>query len=72
MRLDDLRVQALVWQGNVPEWRPTWDKSGNDSTVPLEGAGPLAAGDAVRLTSAGTPELTAGEQGAEVLIWVTT
>jgi redox-sensitive bicupin YhaK (pirin superfamily) len=38
----------------------------------LEGAGPLVAGDAVRLTSAGTPELTAGEQGAEVLIWVTT
>ncbi len=36
----------------------------------LEGAGPLAAGDAVRLTAAGTPTLTAdAEQGAEVLIW---
>jgi hypothetical protein len=29
----------------------------------------LQAGDAVRLTAAGTPTLTAGAAGAEVLIW---
>jgi redox-sensitive bicupin YhaK (pirin superfamily) len=40
--------------------------------VDLEGAGHLAAGDAVRLTAAGSPRLTAGVQGAEVLIWETT
>ncbi|MDQ1711612.1 MAG: quercetin 2,3-dioxygenase [Frankiaceae bacterium] len=37
----------------------------------LEGAGSLAAGDAARLTSAGSPRLTAGDGGAEVLIWET-
>jgi redox-sensitive bicupin YhaK (pirin superfamily) len=37
----------------------------------LEGAGTLAAGDAARLAGAGTPEVTAGSDGAEVLIWVT-
>ena len=37
----------------------------------LEGAGELAEGDAVRLTGAGSPTLTAGPVGAEVLIWVT-
>ncbi len=42
-----------------------------DGQVELEGAGALAAGDAVRLVGAGEPELTAGEGGAEVLIWVT-
>ena len=35
----------------------------------LEGAGELLAGDAVRLTGAGTPMLTGGPEGAEVLIW---
>ena len=36
----------------------------------LEGAGALGAGDAVRLTAAGNPALTAdATQGAEVLIW---
>ena len=36
----------------------------------LEGAGALAAGDAVRLTAAGTPTLTADPvAGAEVLAW---
>jgi len=39
--------------------------------VDLEGAGSLAAGDAARLTGAGEPKLTAGADGAEVLIWVT-
>jgi redox-sensitive bicupin YhaK (pirin superfamily) len=37
----------------------------------LEGAGALAEGDSVRLTAAGSPALTAGEAGAEVLIWET-
>src|SRR5258707_15190366 len=37
----------------------------------LEGAGDLADGDAVRLVGAGSPKLTAGTEGAEVLIWVT-
>jgi quercetin 2,3-dioxygenase len=35
----------------------------------LEGAGELWSGDSVRLTGAGTPLLTAGDGGAEVLIW---
>jgi redox-sensitive bicupin YhaK (pirin superfamily) len=39
--------------------------------VDLEGAGELAEGDAVRLTSAGARTLTAGPGGAEVLVWVT-
>ncbi len=37
----------------------------------LEGAGELAEGDAVRLVGAGSPHLTAGPTGAEVLVWVT-
>ncbi|CAN5659029.1 pirin-like bicupin family protein [soil metagenome] len=37
----------------------------------LEGAGALAEGDAVRLVGAGSPALTAGPDGAEVLIWAT-
>ena len=38
-------------------------------SVELEGAGPLVQGDAVRLSAAGAPLLTAGTEGAEVLIW---
>jgi redox-sensitive bicupin YhaK (pirin superfamily) len=37
----------------------------------LEGAGDLVEGDAVRLAGAGSPKVTAGSEGAEVLIWVT-
>ncbi|MGH9004512.1 MAG: pirin family protein, partial [Acidimicrobiia bacterium] len=37
----------------------------------LEGAGHLSEGDAVRLTGAGHPTLTAGPGGAEVLVWET-
>ena len=37
----------------------------------LEDAGPLNAGDAVRLTGAGALGLTAHAEGAEVLIWET-
>jgi redox-sensitive bicupin YhaK (pirin superfamily) len=40
-------------------------------TATLDGAGALATGDAVRLTAAGAPTLTAGTGGAEVLIWAT-
>jgi redox-sensitive bicupin YhaK (pirin superfamily) len=40
-------------------------------TASLEGAGDLAEGDAVRLTGAGSPTLTAGPNGTEVLIWTT-
>jgi redox-sensitive bicupin YhaK (pirin superfamily) len=69
---------AVLWGGRL--------KPGERVTVPdgrhahvfiargaadLEGAGTLAEGDAVRLTAAGTPALTASEDGAEVLIWVT-
>jgi redox-sensitive bicupin YhaK (pirin superfamily) len=35
----------------------------------LEGAGPLLHGDAARLTAAGSPKLTPGPNGAELLIW---
>lgn len=37
----------------------------------LRGAGQLVAGDAARLTAAGSPSLAAGPTGAEVLIWAT-
>lgn len=39
--IDDMTVQAFVWAGNVPEWSPRWDKSGNDSTTAVSPAGPL-------------------------------
>jgi redox-sensitive bicupin YhaK (pirin superfamily) len=35
----------------------------------FQGVGRLDAGDAVRLTGAGAPLLTAGAEGAEILIW---
>lgn len=40
-------------------------------SLELEAAGALTAGDAVRLTGAGSPRITAGGHGAEVLIWGT-
>jgi quercetin 2,3-dioxygenase len=39
--------------------------------VTLDGAGLLVEGDAARLTAAGSPALTAGPAGAEILIWAT-
>ena len=39
--------------------------------TPRSTALPLATGDAARLTDAGTPTLTAGPDGAEVLVWAT-
>jgi len=35
----------------------------------LDDAPPMGAGDAARLTGAGSPSLTAGHEGAEVLVW---
>jgi redox-sensitive bicupin YhaK (pirin superfamily) len=40
-------------------------------SVSLAGAGELSAGDAARLTAAGSPTLTAGDEGVEVLVWAT-
>ena len=40
-------------------------------TAELEEAGTLLEGDAVRLVGAGARRLTAGPEGAEVLVWVT-
>jgi redox-sensitive bicupin YhaK (pirin superfamily) len=37
----------------------------------LQGSGTVSAGDAARLTAAGTKEFTAGAAGAELLVWVT-
>jgi redox-sensitive bicupin YhaK (pirin superfamily) len=70
--------EAVLWGGRL--------KAGESVSVPdgrhghlfvalgaasLEASGLLSAGDAVRLTEAGGPRLTAGPDGAEVLIWVT-
>jgi redox-sensitive bicupin YhaK (pirin superfamily) len=69
---------AVLWGGRL--------RSGEAVTVPdarhthvfvargaaeLDGAGSLDEGDAVRLTGAGDPGLTAAAEGAEVLIWAT-
>ncbi len=69
---------AVLWGGRlkadetvaVPDARHTHVFVAVGSAA-LEGAGPLAEGDAVRLTAAGSPTLTAGPAGAEVLIWAT-
>ena len=37
----------------------------------LEGAGSLQEADAIRITGVSTIHLTAGSQGAEVLLWET-
>ncbi len=39
--IDDFAAEALIWQGNVPEWSPVWSKGGEDATVPVAAAGPL-------------------------------
>ena len=68
---------AVLWGGRlrpgeavaVPEarWAHLFVARG---AAELEGAGPLAAGDAARLTDAGRPRLVADAvEGAEVLIW---
>ena len=69
---------AVLWGGRL--------RAGETVTVPddrhvhvfvpigsaeLEGAGALGTGDAARLTGAGSLRLTAGPDGAEVLVWAT-
>ena len=42
-----------------------------DGRGELDDAGPLGAGDAARLTAAGSPGFVAGPEGSEVLVWAT-
>ena len=69
---------AVLWAGRLAAGEPVAVPDGPyahlfvaKGGIELEGAGALAEGDAVRLTGAGSPNLTAGSDGAEVLIWVT-
>jgi hypothetical protein len=39
--IDDLQVDAFVWSGDVPEFPPRWDKSGDDASASLVAAGPF-------------------------------
>jgi len=38
---DDIQLDAIVWEGNVPAFPPEWDKSGEDSYATIAAAGPL-------------------------------
>jgi redox-sensitive bicupin YhaK (pirin superfamily) len=69
---------AVLWGGRLPAGEQVSVPDGRHGHVfvatggvDLEGAGPLAAGDAARLVDAGTPALTSAADGTEVLIWVT-
>jgi redox-sensitive bicupin YhaK (pirin superfamily) len=69
---------AVLWGGRLQPGETVTVPEGPHAHVfvatgsaTLEGGGGLGAGDAARLTDAGTPALTAGDGGAEVLIWVT-
>jgi len=69
---------AVLWGGRLQPGETVSVPDGHHAhlfvavgSVDLEGAGPLAVGDAARLSDAGTPKLTAGTEGAELLIWVT-
>ena len=42
-----------------------------DRDAAIAECGALATGDAARLTDAGSLDLTAGDDGAEVLVWAT-
>lgn len=68
---------AVLWGGrlkpgealNIPDAKIAHLYVANGGAE-LEGAGSLSTGDAVRLTAAGSPRLTAdATKGAEVLIW---
>jgi quercetin 2,3-dioxygenase len=69
---------AVLWGGrlqagetvNLPDDRHVHLFIPRGSVI-LDGAGELQSGDAARLVAAGTPTLTAGETGAEVLVWAT-
>jgi quercetin 2,3-dioxygenase len=69
---------AVLWGGRLKAGETVTVPEGNNvhlfvatGAVSLEGAGALAEGDAVRLTGAGSPTMTAGPGGGETLIWVT-
>ena len=69
---------AVLWGGRLKPGETVSVPDGRnvhlfvaEGDASLEGAGELAAGDAARLLSAGSPKLTAGAAGAEMLIWVT-
>jgi redox-sensitive bicupin YhaK (pirin superfamily) len=69
---------AVLWGGRLKPGEQVSVPDGRNAhlfvatgEVNLEGAGKLVEGDAARLVGAGAPALTAGNGGAEVLIWVT-
>jgi redox-sensitive bicupin YhaK (pirin superfamily) len=69
---------AVLWGGRLKPGETASVPDGRNAhlfvaagAVELEGAGLLVEGDAARLMGAGSPRLTAGAEGAEVLIWVT-
>jgi redox-sensitive bicupin YhaK (pirin superfamily) len=69
---------AVLWGGRLKAGETVSVPDGNNvhlfvatGDVGLEAAGALGQGDAVRLQQAGSPTLTAGAGGAELLIWVT-
>jgi quercetin 2,3-dioxygenase len=69
---------AVLWGARLPAGRTVKVPDDRhvhlfvaDGSADLEGAGVLSQGDAVRLVGAGEPELTAGPEGAEVLVWAT-
>jgi redox-sensitive bicupin YhaK (pirin superfamily) len=69
---------AVLWGGRLKARETVVVPEGRNAhlfvatgDVDLEGAGALGQGDAARLVGAGTPKLTAGADGAEVLIWTT-
>lgn len=69
---------AVLWGGRLTPGERVAVPEGRNAhlfvavgDVDVEGAGGLGEGDAARLVGAGSPKLTAGPAGAEVLIWVT-
>jgi quercetin 2,3-dioxygenase len=69
---------AVLWGGRLEANETTAVPDGAHvhvfvaaGSIELDHAGRLDEGDAARLVSAGTHASTAGESGAEVLIWVT-
>ena len=53
----------------LPEARRSCTSSSPAGSVELEGAGLLGTGDAARLDGGGGQRVTAGPDGAEVLVW---
>jgi quercetin 2,3-dioxygenase len=69
---------AVLWGGRLTAGEKVAVPDGRHAhlfvavgSIELDGAGALEEGDAARLTDAGTPALTAGAGGAEILVWVT-